>query len=81
MNSPAARAAAWLSAWDSQGIHRTATAGDEAGAAWLANEAALLGADVAREAFTLDRIDPVEKKIQFAVLEEKPIPKRKRKKR
>jgi ribonuclease R len=29
----------------------------------------------------VDRIDPVEKKIQFAVLEEKPIPKRKRKKR
>jgi hypothetical protein len=60
VNNPAARAAAWLSAWDSQGIHRTATAGDEAGAAWLANEAALLGADVAREAFTLDRIDPVD---------------------
>jgi len=28
----------------------------------------------------VDRIDPVEKKIQFAVLEEKPLP-RKRKKR
>ena len=28
----------------------------------------------------VDRIDPVEKKIQFAVLEEKPLPKRKRKK-
>ncbi len=29
----------------------------------------------------VDRIDPVEKKIQFAILEEKPLPKRKRKKR
>jgi ribonuclease R len=29
----------------------------------------------------VDRIDPVEKKIQFAVLEEKPVPKRKQKKR
>jgi ribonuclease R len=29
----------------------------------------------------VDRIDPVEKKIQFAVLEEKPLPKRTRKKR
>jgi ribonuclease R len=29
----------------------------------------------------VDRIDLVEKKIQFAVLEEKPLPKRKRKKR
>jgi ribonuclease R len=28
----------------------------------------------------VDRIDPVEKKIQFAILEEKPVPKRKRKK-
>jgi hypothetical protein len=26
----------------------------------------------------VDRIDPVEKKIQFAVLEEKPAPKRKK---
>jgi hypothetical protein len=29
----------------------------------------------------VDRIDPVEKKIQFAVLEEKPVVKPKRKKR
>jgi ribonuclease R len=29
----------------------------------------------------LDRIDPVEKKIQFAILEERPVPKKKRKKR
>jgi ribonuclease R len=28
----------------------------------------------------VDRIDPVEKKIQFAILEERPVPKRKRKK-
>jgi ribonuclease R len=28
----------------------------------------------------VDRIDPVEKKIQFAILEEKPLPKRKRRK-
>ena len=49
----------WLRAWDSQGLHRTGTEGDEAGAAWLAHEAASLGADVSSEAFTLDRIDPV----------------------
>jgi ribonuclease R len=29
----------------------------------------------------VDRIDPVEKKIQFAILEEKPVRERKRKKR
>ena len=38
------RAARWLQAWDSQGIHRTGTPGDEAGADWLLAEAAALGA-------------------------------------
>ena len=50
----------WLRAWDSQGFHRTGTDGDEAGAAWLAREAAALGAAVTSEAFALDRIDPVD---------------------
>jgi hypothetical protein len=31
----ATQAAAWLTTWDAQGVHRTATAGDEAGADWL----------------------------------------------
>jgi hypothetical protein len=61
------RAARWLAAWDGQGIHRTATAGDEAGADWLAREAAALDApratpttiQVAIEEFALDRLDPV----------------------
>ena len=52
------RAAEWLQAWDGQGIHRTGTAGDAAGATWLAAEAAALGAVVSVEEFTLDRIDP-----------------------
>jgi hypothetical protein len=54
-----ARAVGWLTAWDSQGAHRTATAGDEAGANWLAHEAAGLGAQVSIEAFELERLDPV----------------------
>jgi hypothetical protein len=54
-----ARAVTWLTAWDSQGIHRTGTTGDEAGALWLAREAAALGVEVASEAFALDRLDPV----------------------
>ncbi len=54
------KVADWLRAWDSQGFHRTGTDGDEAGAAWLAREAASLGADVTSEAFALDRIDPVD---------------------
>jgi hypothetical protein len=53
-----ARAAGWLSAWDSQGIHRTATEGDEAGADWLLREAAGLGATPLIEDFALDRLDP-----------------------
>ena len=53
----AARAAAWLQAWDGQGTHRTATPGDDAGADWLAGEAEKLGARVTIETFDLDRID------------------------
>jgi hypothetical protein len=53
------RAAAWLAAWDAQGIHSTATAGDHAGADWLAREAAALGAAVTIEEFALDRLDSV----------------------
>jgi hypothetical protein len=54
-----ARAVGWLTAWDSQGAHRTATAGDEAGAVWLAQEAAGLGVEVGTEVFELNRLDPV----------------------
>ena len=53
-----ARAVAWLTAWDSQGAHRTATTGDEAGAVWLEREAAGFGVAVGTEAFELDRLDP-----------------------
>jgi len=54
-----ARAVTWLTAWDSQGVHRTGTAGDEAGARWLADEAAGLGVEVGSEVFTLNRLEPV----------------------
>ena len=53
------RAAAWLAAWDGHDIHRTATPGDAAGAAWLADEARGLGATVEMERFPLSRLDPV----------------------
>ena len=35
MTEAETRAAAWLEAWDAQGIHRTGTAGDLAGAELL----------------------------------------------
>ena len=54
-----ARAVGWLTAWDAQGAHRTATAGDEAGAVWLAGEAAGFGVEVGSEVFQLDRLDPL----------------------
>jgi hypothetical protein len=54
------RAATWLRAWDSQGIHRTATPGDQAGADWLVQEAARLGAAPVVEKFALDRLDPID---------------------
>ena len=59
------RATAWLRAWDSQGIHRTATVGDQAGADWLVQEAASLGAAPAVEKFALDRLDPVDTYLEF----------------
>jgi hypothetical protein len=59
------RTAAWLTAWDSQGIHRTATAGDEAGAEWLIREATSLGAAPIVEKFALDRLDPIEAYLEF----------------
>jgi len=52
------RAAGWLAAWDAQGTHRTGTAGDRAGADWLAREAAALGAEVAVETFVFEQLDP-----------------------
>ena len=52
-------AAAWLAAWDGQGIHRTATEGDERGAVWLAAVARALGAKVEIDSFALARIDPI----------------------
>lgn len=54
-----ARAVAWLTSWDSQGTHRTGTAGDEASAHWLAHKAAALGVEVTAETFELARLDPV----------------------
>jgi hypothetical protein len=57
MTEAETRAAEWLEAWDAQGIHRTGTAGDLAGAAWLAAEAAAVGAKVEIEEFALDRLD------------------------
>jgi hypothetical protein len=62
-----ARAAAWLTAWDGQGIHRTGTAGDLAGAEWLGRQAAALGAEVWIEEFALDRLDPVNCFVEFGV--------------
>jgi hypothetical protein len=54
------RTAKWLQAWDVQGPHRTGTAGDQAGADWLAGEAAAFGAEVTVEEFAFERLDPIE---------------------
>ena len=62
-----ARAAKWLAAWDGQGIHRTASVGGKAGAAWLGREAAALGAEVWIEEFALDRLDPITCFLEFGV--------------
>jgi hypothetical protein len=59
------RAIAWLTAWDSQGVHRTATSGDEAGADWLIREATGLGATPEVEKFALDRLDPIDAFLEY----------------
>jgi hypothetical protein len=65
------RAVAWLTAWDSKGVHRTATGGDEAGALWLADQASALGFEVMSETFELDRLDPIT---CYLDLDGEPIP-------
>jgi hypothetical protein len=60
MTEAETRAADWLQAWDAQGTHRTGTACDQAGAEWLAGEAAAFGAEVRIEEFPFERLDPVE---------------------
>ena len=60
MTEAETRAARWLEAWDSHGIHRTGTPSDQAGADWLAGEAAALGAEIAVETFDFLRLNPVE---------------------
>jgi hypothetical protein len=69
-----ARAASWLRAWDRQGLHRTGTAGDLAGAEWHGQEAMALGADVWVEEFALDRVDPVECFVEFGVRQIAAVP-------
>ena len=68
------RAASWLRAWDRQGLHRTGTAGDLAGAEWLGQEAMALGAEVWVEEFALDRVDPVECFVEFGVRQIAAVP-------
>ena len=68
------RAASWLRAWDRQGLHRTGTAGDLAGAEWLGQEAMALGAEVWVEEFALDRVDPLECFVEFGVRQIAAVP-------
>ena len=60
-----ARVIAWLKAWDSHGIHRTGTPGDDAGAAWLAREAEAIAGPVTNETFTFQRRDPIAAYVEF----------------
>src|SRR5579883_3053645 len=59
------RAATWLEQWDASGIHRTATAGDAAGAQWLAGAAEALGAVPTIETFAVERLDPIASHLEF----------------
>lgn len=52
------RIARWLEAFDSQGNHRTGTAGDNASAEWLVREAAKFDVKANIEPFPFNRVDP-----------------------
>jgi hypothetical protein len=52
-----ARAARVIEAYDSQGIHRTATPVDDGSGAWLRELAADTGASATLESFSLERVD------------------------
>lgn len=54
-----ARVSRIVKAYSDQGIHRTATDVDERSADWLVREAADAGLTASREAFTIDRVDPL----------------------
>ena len=73
-NEAQAQATRWLAAWDAHGIHRTATVGGKASAAWLAREASAFGAEVWVEEFALDRLDPVTCFVEFGVRQLAAVP-------
>jgi hypothetical protein len=51
------RVARVIREYDAQGIHRTATAVDEASAHWLANQLEAIGVEAKLESFPIHRID------------------------
>jgi len=55
-----------IAAYDSQGIHRTGTEGDQACAEWLAQQVDRLGIESALEGLPFRRIDVVECSLQIA---------------
>lgn len=55
-----------IEAYDRQGIHRTATAGDKRSADWLAAEVSKLGVMPLLESFALDRVDPLSCVVEIA---------------
>ena len=55
----AQRATQIIQAYDQQGIHRTATAGDYKSAAWLAGEVRKLGVKPVMESFAHQRVEPL----------------------
>lgn len=55
-----------IAAYDSQGIHRTGTEGDQACARWLAEEVDRLGVESSLEGLPFRRIDVVECSLEIA---------------
>ena len=60
--------------YDSQGWHRTATAGDEHCATWLRKELALRGLESTEQRFDLQRLDPGQARLEANGLEIDGVP-------
>lgn len=73
-DEPVMRAATWLKAWDAHNVHRTATSGDNAGAAWLMSEVRQLGATPVIEEFAVERLDPIAAFIEIEGVRAEGVP-------
>ena len=68
------RIATIIEAYDHQGVHRTASAVDNASGEWLVDHVRSLGLEPVLNEFDLERIDPVSASVEVAGLRIEGVP-------